>query len=138
MSAKQEQVSGIGSWRDSLILKGFRQRGYLAESKGQHGAISFVFTPMVPEEVEPMIAKSDKADPKLYAQEMATILHSKLESWSLGEGKPTLDQIRQLRYRPFNRVYQIIAGLAASDPDPAGESDEEIKSKFEPLEPLKN
>ena len=42
----------------------------------------------------------------------------------------TLANIRRLPYRVFNRLYRIIAGLAASDPLPDGQVDGEQEDNY--------
>lgn len=112
------------------IRDGFTRRGYVKEVPGLHGEMRFSFRPMLPEQrnaVRRIVSqeKGDKADVLL-----RTAIAEHLVDWSAAdeEGRDVKigpEGVRRLPPSLYDRLYLIISGMDASDPEPDAGDEEE-------------
>ena len=125
-----------------IITDDFVDHGYIAPVERLHGALRFTYHPMLAERVDAIDRGLAELTPEKGHEVLRAAIKEHLRSWDLkrpadcteghkGEAVPvTLANVRRLPYRVFNRLYRIIAGLAASDPLPDGEADGEQEDGY--------
>lgn len=114
-------MSNVLSWKSVVIRDGFTQTGYIRENPGLHGELRFSYRPMLPEAVDDIEAhrrvKKGSDDTKL----VIAAISERLVSLQQDDGtdlEATAENVRRLRYSLLYRVYNIIAGIEATDVDP--------------------
>lgn len=102
-----------------VIRDGYTQDGYIEAEERLHGALSFRYRPMLPEEVEVVDEAVRKAGPREGVQLLARAVHKQLESWKSDDDPmpdpPSYEFVRRLRYPVLTRLAGIITGRQASD-----------------------
>lgn len=134
------------SWQVNCIEAGLEQPGYIAEVIGLHGACSFTFDPMAPEQFEQFeelkereVAKNGAANGRIM---VGQLLSKRIKKWDIvdKDGKPvaiTEASCRKIRTAMQSKMYQIIAGIRATDIDPKWiEGDASEFKSLEDLEPI--
>lgn len=123
----------------TFIPDGYTRRGYVAAIPGLHGAIRFEYRPMLPRErnsINAAIRREAKAE-KTDALESAA-LAKQLLSWDCeypddgpdvaqrGQPMPvTAANVQRLVPYLFDKLYMIVSGMDASDPDPGAPATEQ-------------
>ncbi len=112
------------------IRDGFTRGGFIKEVDGLHGELRFTFRPMLPEErnaVRRLVGteKGDKGDVIL-----RTAIADHLVDWSAADDegrsiKVGPEGVRRLPPSLYDRLYLIVSGMDASDPDPEATSEVE-------------
>lgn len=112
------------------IRDGFTRRGFIKEIPGLHGELRFEYRPMLPEQRNAVRrlageAKGDKGDLML-----RTAIAEHLVDWSASDDagksvKADADGVRRLPPALYDRLYLIVSGMDASDPDPQATIEEE-------------
>lgn len=110
-------------WKIGVIEDGLDQPGYVAEEFGLHPECRFVYRPMSAEEYEAFDAKANKESPERSRIMVGVLLSKKIRSWSLTDSKGNPAPVNELNCRSMRsllqiKVYQIIAGMRATDVDP--------------------
>ena len=101
----------------NLITDGYTEAGYIAAKEGLHGALRFQFRPMLPEQVDEIGAILDQENVARSHAAIRGVLVRQLVSWS-EKADISAEALGQLRYALWNRIYLIVSGRQASDPDP--------------------
>lgn len=117
------------SWTNAIIRKGFVRRGYIAEKPNLYPELRFVFSPMLPEQVDEMEhAVGMLRKPKDAAAAVAKVLATKIHAWSLDD-KVSEASLRCLGCEQLNRLRLIVCMRAPTDTDPLWEDEtNEFKS----------
>ncbi len=108
----------------NYIDDGYTEDGYIAAIPGLHGEFRFTFRPMLVAERSTVLGKHVLDLPESQQDiTFAKAMASRLKSWSLVDknGKPVpINQDVAMRLKPalFRRLFAIIAGTEAADPDP--------------------
>jgi hypothetical protein len=112
------------------IRDGFTRAGFVKDVPGLHGELRFSYRPMLPEQrnaVRRLVSgeKGDKGDVLL-----RTAIAEHLVDWSAtdDEGKDikvSSEGVRRLPPALYDRLYLIVSGMDASDPEPDATSEEE-------------
>ena len=102
---------------ENFISDGYTETGFIAAVDGLHGELRFTFRPMLPEEVDEVQAVLDQEHVARSHEIIRGVLVRHIKSWS--DGLPvTADSLRTIRPSLWNRLYLIVSGRQASDPDP--------------------
>lgn len=106
------------SWDQAVIRKGFVRRGYIEAKEGLHPDLRFVFTPMLPEEVDQLEDAVTRAAKAFHASSIiAKELATRIKSWSLDD--PINEgSLRSLGMAMFLKLRVIVCLRQASDIDP--------------------
>jgi hypothetical protein len=112
------------------IRDGFTRKGFIKEVAGLHGELRFNYRPMLPEQrnaVRRLVSgeKGDKGDVLL-----RTAIAEQLVDWSAenDEGRSIAigpEGVRRLPPALYDRLYLIVSGMDASDPEPDATNEEE-------------
>lgn len=107
----------------NFIEDGYTEAGYIAEEPGIHNDLTFSFRPI-------MVAKRDALN-ALYLTDRHEEAISKvseemsrsIQSWSLVDtkGQPVVRSaanMRRIKPRLFDKLWQVLCGMKASDPRP--------------------
>jgi hypothetical protein len=111
------------SWTHAIIRKGYVRRGYIAERTGLYPELRFVFSPMLPEQVDEMEhAVGLLRKPKDASAVIARTLAGKIKAWSLAE--PINEaSLRSMGHELLNRLRMIVCMRFATDTDPLWEDE---------------
>lgn len=113
------------NWTHAVLRKGFVRRGYIAEKPGLYPAVRFVYTPLLPEQVDEMeyaIATLKANQQKQATAKVAAALLPRLKSWSIEEPISELN-LRSLGDELLSRLRQIMCQRLPSDIDPLWEEE---------------
>jgi hypothetical protein len=112
------------------IRDGFTRRSFIKEVPGLHGELRFSYRPMLPEQrnaVRRLVSgeKGDKGDVLL-----RTAIAEHLVDWSATDDdgrsvKIGPEGVRRLPPALYDRLYLIVSGMDASDPEPDASDEEE-------------
>lgn len=121
----------------SIIADGYTADGFIEAVDRLHGSLSFKYRPLLPEQVDAIDKEVLEKPPREGHKTLRAAIAGQLVSWS--EKEPiTVENVRRLPYRLYNKLYRIIAGLMPSDAPPnAGEKaddDDFIRSLRESAE----
>ncbi len=101
----------------NFIDDGYTETGYIAARDGMHGELRFTFRPMLSEEVDAVGSVLDQNNVARSHETIRGVLVKHLTSWS-DERPINAASVRILKPALWNRLYLIVAGKQASDPDP--------------------
>lgn len=122
----------------TFIPDGYTRRGYIAAISGLHGSIKFEYRPLLPRERNSInqAVRREKAE-KADVLESAA-LAKQLLSWDCtypvdgpdenlrGKSMPiTAANVQRLVPYLFDKLYMIVSGMDASDPDPESPGDDQ-------------
>lgn len=124
---------------DYLPDDGYTEDAYIAAVPGIHGAFRFKYRPMLIEEQSALSFAGREMKPAAYDQKCGKEMAAKLVEWSLCDkrGEPVPVSVRavlMLKPRLFNRLFAIVLGNDASDPDPYAAHDGELTATEEQYE----
>lgn len=117
-----------------LIHDGYTRDGFIASLEHDMDSLRFRYRPMLPEDVDTVLAETKNVPPRLAIQLMAATVAERLVSWDatdVNDQTATIDatNVGSLPRRVFLQLFNIVTGLMASDPIPNAtkqESDEMI------------
>jgi hypothetical protein len=110
----------------NYIPDGYTESGYIKAATGLYGEFRFKYRPMLQEEKDAILEAVEKKGAIAKTLLLAQSLQARITEWDLTDNrsatpKPVLiqvDNVRRLRPALFNRLFWIVAGIEASDPDP--------------------
>lgn len=110
-----------------IIEDGYTEAGYIKESKGLYPELRFTYRPMLHAERDAIASQIGTKTPEQVSVIFVAAARHRIVSWTATHGGNTLEimdeNIRRLRPSLFDRLYNIIAGAQASDPDPKASED---------------
>ncbi len=109
--------------RGFTIQDGYQEPAYIAAVPGLHPELRIVYRPMLVAERDTIESSRAGKTAAMYRQVLAAAVANRLVSWSAvdADGKPlACDAATTARLRPAlaDKLYAVIAGDRASDPDP--------------------
>ena len=114
---------------------GYTRRGFIKARENDYGPLHFEYRPALPEERdEVMHVVRTKASGHANAV-VRQLIAKQLVSWDVtnpktgGAVEPTAESVRRLPPHMYDRLYFIIVGVQASDPDGEAEAGED-ESEF--------
>lgn len=112
-------------WRSNIIRPNVGQDGFIAERYGLHGDLSFNYLPPIPNATEDIQGRVESLHNvgrhREAADEIAKFISDYLQSWSEKDA-PVLDNVMRLRPQLLIRLFKVIIGASASDPEPGATS----------------
>ena len=117
-----------------FICDGYSERALVKAVPRIHGDFRFRFRPMLVADKNQILESAQKKPAKDADRILAAAMKVRLEEWSLtdrsGNSVPiTESNILRLKPQLFNKLFWIIAGTEASDPDPElSDSDKDRES----------
>ncbi len=104
-----------------FIDDGYTENGHIDAEAGIHGPLDFEYRPMVPQVQARTLAKKDGDEfINAMSKELAGEKDALVKSWSLMNSKKesvpvTEANIKRLRPRLYDKLWQVVAGVRASD-----------------------
>jgi len=126
---------------NNIIRDGQTRNGYIAAEPNHFGSLHFKYRPVLPALVDQVQREFDRLERSESAKAANANAHAlirglivqHIESWS--EDAPIDgEHVGRLLYPVFNRLYTIITGLRASDPDPEANEEAETEEFADLLE----
>jgi len=116
-----------------IIEDGYTEHGYIKEAEGLYPELRFAYRPMLHAERDAIASQIGTKPPEQVTGIFVAAARHRIVSWDAKHaGQPleiTDENIRRLRPSLFDRIYNIIAGQQASDPDLTGsEGDRELEA----------
>lgn len=107
----------------NVIQDGYTRSGYVAAVEGLHESLAFKFRPMLPETVDAVGESLKSKSARDGNRVLAAAIVNQLVEWSEvdADGKSlaiTIDTVRRLPWKLFNRLYSVVSGMGPSDPLP--------------------
>ena len=110
-----------------IIEDGYTEAGYIKESKGLYPELRFAYRPMLHAERDAIASQIGTKTPEQVSAIFVAAARHRIISWTAKHnGQPVEindENIRRLRPSLFDRLYNVIAGAQASDPDPKATPD---------------
>jgi hypothetical protein len=123
---------------------GFTESGYLKAVPRLHEALRFKFRPCLVQESSRYFQEAANLGPEEADRKAAELIASKLVSWDLhypsnktGTVPVSPESVLRLKRRLFQRLLEIIVGLAAPDDDPNGDPQERADHRADVAEATK-
>ncbi len=115
------------SWETACLEDGLEQPGFVAESRGLHCAVDFMFAPVWPEIFEKFEAEKEAVATRNPGDARAMVgqfLAKHIKSWDLKDSAGKLVPITEVTCRKLRaalqfRLYRIICCVAETDLNPA-------------------
>lgn len=106
-----------------LIHDGYTRDGFIDAVENDPDSLRFQYRPMLPEDVDALLSESRVMPARQATKLLAAAVAERLVSWDAiapDDTTATIDveHVRSLPWRIFQRLYNVVAGLQASDPLP--------------------
>ncbi len=110
-----------------IIEDGYTEAGYIKKAEGLYPELRFRYRPMLHAERDAIASQIGTKPAEQFTAILVAAAKHRIVSWdAMHMGAPleiTDENIRRLRPSLFDRLYNIISGQQASDPDPLASED---------------